>query len=176
MARVPLLDAEDLPEEYRYLFTENDVGEADIFRAMANAPEAMQSYMRYSTTLWDALEFRERELVVLSVARTLEAEYEWHQHVRLGREAGITDEEIDAISRGEFVAFDDREQVLLSYARSVAADDIRDGDHAALSAHVGDGTAVGVAMLAAHYVATARVLDATGVEPEEEFVGWEPGT
>ena len=31
---------------------------------------------------------------------------------------------------------------------------------------------MGVAMLASHYVATARTLDAMGVTPEDEFVGW----
>ncbi|WP_254764348.1 carboxymuconolactone decarboxylase family protein [Natrinema marinum] len=172
MARVPLLEAEDLPEEYRYLFTENDVGDAHIFQAMANAPELMRWYMRYSTRLWDVLPAREREVVILAAARALEHEYEWHQHVRLGCEAGVTDAEIDAISRGDLAALEDRDAALVAYARSVALGDPRDGDHDRLGEHYETDTVVGVAMLASHYVSTARTLDALDVATEEPFVGW----
>ncbi|OLZ40780.1 carboxymuconolactone decarboxylase [Natrinema saccharevitans] len=174
MARVPLLEAADLPEEYRYLFTENDVGDAHIFQAMANAPELLQWYMRYSTRLWDVLPAREREVVILAAARALEHEYEWHQHVRLGREAGVTDAEITAISEGDLAALADRDAALVAYARSVALGDPRDGDHDRLGEYYDVETVVGVAMLAAHYVATARVLDAFDVATEEAFVGWQP--
>lgn len=154
MARVPLLDAEDLSEEYRYLFTENDVGEAHIFQAMANAPKQMQWYMRYSTRLWEVLPEREREVVILAAARALEHEYEWHQHVRLGREAGVADEEIRAISEGDL-------------------GEVTDEIHDRMAEQFDISIVAGVAMLASHYVATARTLDAFGVEPEEEFVGWD---
>lgn len=174
MARVPLLEAADLPEEYRYLLTENDVGDAHIFRAMANAPELMQWYMRYSTRLWDVLPERERELVILATARALEHAYEWHQHVRLGRAAGVTDAEITAVTDGDPAALDDRDGALVAYARGVALGDPRDADHDRLRAHYDVGTVVGVAMLVSHYVATARTLDAVDVEPETEFVGWTP--
>ena len=174
MARVPRLTADDLPEEYRYLFTENDVGDAHIFQAMANAPALMQWYMRYSTRLWGVLPERERELVILSAARAMAHEYEWHQHVRLGREAGVTDEEIRAISEGDSDALGDRDHALVTYARGVALGDLREADHDRLLAHYDVETVVGVAMLASHYVATARTLDALDVEPEESFVGWKP--
>jgi alkylhydroperoxidase family enzyme len=174
MARVPLLEADDLPEEYRYLFTENDVGEAHVFRAMANAPELLQWYMRYSTRLWDVLPARERELVVLATARALEHEYEWHQHVRLGREAGVTDREITAVSEGDLEALAERDAALVAYARGVALGDPRDADHDRLRDHYDDATVVGVAMLASHYVATGRTLDALDVDTETEFVGWTP--
>jgi 4-carboxymuconolactone decarboxylase len=172
MARVPLLDPEDVPEDYRYLLTDNDVGDRAIFRAMANAPKQMQWYMRYSTRLWEVLPEREREVVILAAARALEHEYEWHQHVRLGREAGLADAEINAISTGDLDELDDRDVALAAYARALALGDLRDGDQAHLLEHYEMGTVAGVAMLASHYVATGRTLDAFGIEPEESFVGW----
>ncbi len=172
MARVPLLEPEDVPEDYRYLLTDNDVGDRAIFRAMANAPEQLLWYMRYSTRLWEVLPDREREVVILAAARALEHEYEWHQHVRLGREAGLSDDEINAISTNDLAALDDRDVALVAYARALALGDIRDGDQAHLREHYDVGTVAGVAMLASHYVATGRTLDAFGIEPEEEFVGW----
>ena len=172
MARVPLLDAEDLPEEYRYLFTENDVGERDIFRAMANAPEQMQSYMRFSGKLWAVLPEREREVLILATGRALDHEYEWHQHVRLGREAGLSDATINAISTGDLDDLPDNEAALAAYGRALALGDLRDADHERLREHYDDGAVAGIAMLASFYLMTGRTLDALGVEPEEEFVGW----
>lgn len=174
MARVPLLEADDLPEEYRYLFAENDVGDAHIFQAMANAPEVLQWYMRYSTRLWDVLPEREREVVILATARALEHPYEWHQHVRLGREAGVTDAEITAITEGRLEALDDRDAALVAYARGVALGDPRDGEYDRLGDHYDVETVVGVTVLVSHYVATARALDAFDVATEEAFVGWTP--
>ena len=173
MARVPLLDAEDVPEEYRYLFTENDVGDADIFRGMANNPKLLQWYLRYASRLWETLPEREREILILAAARALDHEYEWHQHVTLGREVGLSDDEIVAISRNDLDGFDDHEAALAAYGRSLALFDIRDTDHERLREHYDDETVVGVAMLGSHYLATAATLDAMGVEPEGEFVGWE---
>jgi alkylhydroperoxidase family enzyme len=172
MARVPLLDAEDLPEEYRYLFTENDVGDADIFRAMANAPEQMQAYMRYGTKLWGILPEREREVAILAAARALEHEYEWHQHVRLGREAGVTDAEINAISAGDLEALDADDAAIAAYVRGVVHGDTPQADHDRVVEAFDVETATGLALLASHYIATAAVLDAFGVTPEEDFVGW----
>lgn len=173
MARVPLLEADELPEEYRYLFTEGDAGSADILQAMANAPKQLQWYMRYSTRLWEVLPDREREVAILAAARALGQAYEWHQHVRLGREVGLTDAEIRAISAGELTKLEDRDAALAAYARGVALGDPRQADHDELLDHYGTETVVGVAMLASHYVATARTIDALGVEPDE-FVGWLP--
>ncbi len=174
MARVPLLGVEDLPEEYRYLFTESDVGEAQIFEAMGNAPKQMQWYMRYSTRLWEVLPEREREVAILAVARALHHEYEWQQHVRLGREAGVTDAAIRAISEGDHSALSDADAALATYARAVALGDLRDAEHDRLCEHYDVGTVAGVAMLASHYVATARMLDALGVAVDDDFVGWMP--
>ena len=172
MARVPLLEAADLPEEYRYLFTENDVGDVHIFQAMANAPELFQWYMRYSSWLWDVLP-GECELCILATARALEREYEWHQHVRLGREAGVTDDEITAVSEGDLESLADRDAALVAFARGVALGDPRDADHDRLGEYY-DVDVVGVATLVGHYVATARVLDALDIATEEAFVGWTP--
>lgn len=174
MARVPLLSKEDLPESYRYLFTDSAVGEATIFRAMAHAPEQMQSYMRYSTTLWRTLPDRERELAILAVARAIEARYEWHQHVRLGREAGVTTAEIRAIGADALAELNPPDRTLVTYAQAVALDRVTDADHDAIRSVYDEETVVGLALLASHYVATARTLAALGIEPEEPFVGWEP--
>ncbi len=174
MARVQLINQDDLPEDYQYLMSEDALGEPNIFRAMGNNPKVMQSYMRYGTTLWNesGLTFRERELAILAAARALNSVYEWHQHVSLGRDAGITDDEIKRISDGDFDSFDANEQALLRYATAFATSDITDANHDDLADHYDTKTVVGTTMLCSHYIATATALDALDVPIEEEFIGW----
>jgi 4-carboxymuconolactone decarboxylase len=43
---------------------------------------------------------RERELVILRVGWLCEAEYEWAQHVRIGKQSGLTDDEVHRIKVG----------------------------------------------------------------------------
>lgn len=175
MARVQLINQEDLPEDYQYLMSEDALGEPNIFRAMGNNPKVMQSYMRYGTTLWNesGLTFRERELAILAAARALNSEYEWHQHVSLGRDADITDDEIKRISNGDFDSFEPNEHALLEYASAFATDTVTDAIHDELADHYDTKTVVGTTMLCSHYIATAAALDAFDVPIEEEFIGWD---
>lgn len=175
MARVQLINQEDLPEDYQYLMSEDALGEPNIFRAMGNNPKVMQSYMRYGTTLWNesGLSFRERELAILAAANALSSEYEWHQHVHLGRDADITDDEIKRINRDELDAFDDNERALIRYARAFASNNITDHIHDELADHYDTKTVVGTTMLSSHYIATAAALEALDVPLEEEFIGWD---
>lgn len=175
MARVPLLSKDDLPAEYQYLMETDALGERNIFRAMGNNPVVMQSYMRYGTVLWEesGLSFRERELVILAVARTLRSRYEWHQHTEIAQDAGISRDELRAISREDYTEFGDSEQALLRYAAAFATGDMTDTVHAALAEEYDAKAVAGAAMLASHYVATARVLDAFDVPVESSFAGWD---
>ena len=43
---------------------------------------------------------RDRELMILRTAWRCGAEYEWGQHCRIARQAGVTDEELTRIARG----------------------------------------------------------------------------
>ena len=46
------------------------------------------------------LEPRERELLILRIGWLCRAEYEWSAHSRIGRLAGLSEEEIERIARG----------------------------------------------------------------------------
>jgi alkylhydroperoxidase family enzyme len=174
--RVPLPGQDDLPDDYQYLLDEDALGERNVLCAIGNNPPLLQAYMRYGTALWEdtGLPARDVEFVVLAVARALRSEYEWQQHVELGREAGLSTEAIRALGTDDHEAFDGRRRVLLDYVGAFLDGDVSDADHTALVAEFGESTAVGVAMLVAHYLTTARLLDAWNVPVEGEFVGWRP--
>src|SRR5512139_1176827 len=60
------------------------------------------------------LSVREQELVILRMAVLYRSEYVWKHHVKVGREFGINDTELDAIRQGSGTAFTaERERALL---------------------------------------------------------------
>jgi 4-carboxymuconolactone decarboxylase len=69
---------------------------------LAHHPKLAFAYMKFGGRLLGApkLSPRLRELIVLYIAWRNQADYEWVQHVALGRQAGITDEEIEAAKLG----------------------------------------------------------------------------
>jgi alkylhydroperoxidase family enzyme len=64
--------------------------------ALARAFNTFNGHILFMTSL----SVRQRELVVLRVAHRRDAEYEWTQHVLMGRESGLSDEEIDRVTSG----------------------------------------------------------------------------
>ena len=51
------------------------------------------------------LSVREQELVILRMAVLYRSEYVWKHHVKVGREFGVNDTELDGIRHGSYAAF-----------------------------------------------------------------------
>src|SRR5258706_12303841 len=95
MARLPYLDAEHLPLEQRELLKRpisptrllvNSPGLAKAFGGIGN-------YIRHKSTLDPRL----RELAILQVGWMEKSEYEFTHHVKIGKEFGVTDEDIQGL-------------------------------------------------------------------------------
>ncbi|MES3516222.1 MAG: carboxymuconolactone decarboxylase family protein, partial [Natronomonas sp.] len=100
MARIPYVEAEDVPEEYEDLLESSLQGKPlHVYQSIGNNPEVLAGLRGYFSSLWSdsGLSERRRELVVLAVARATDNRYEWHQHVNIARGIGIEDETIAAI-------------------------------------------------------------------------------
>src|SRR6056297_2061865 len=109
MTRLERLELSDIPEAYHYLFTDEYLGDRHIFRVWAHNPEVLEATLEYLNTLYDQLTPRRKELVILTVARAREARYEWHQHVDIARDKGVTIGEMQAIGGDDLSPFDDAE-------------------------------------------------------------------
>src|SRR5690606_36934512 len=70
------------------------------FSAVLNNPELtyciahLGSFIRFESVLPD----RARELAILATAREVDARFEWAGHYRIAKEAGITEEQLEAIA------------------------------------------------------------------------------
>src|SRR5436190_11084189 len=119
--RIPYVDPEKAPEPIREAF--EVVPPLNIFKTLAHAESAFRPFLRFGGAVLTRLQLDPvlRELAILQVARQTEAEYEWVQHVAIGRSAGITDEQITALEDGELEgkAFDDAQRAVLVFTREV---------------------------------------------------------
>jgi len=175
VTRLSLLEKEEIPEEYHYLFTDEYLGDRHIFRVWAHNPELMEATLTYLDTLYDQLTPRTKELVILTVARARGARYEWHQHVDIARDLGVDTSEMRAIGGDDFSVFDDDEFVLVQYAAAVATGSVTDQIHDALTTAYSPAEVVAVGLLVDFYVGLCNYVAAVELPFEGgEFVGWTP--
>jgi 4-carboxymuconolactone decarboxylase len=107
---------------------------------------------------------RARELVILVSAAAERSEFEWWAHVRIGKQAGLTDAEIDAVRNGASLTLEDAvEQAALDAARAVTTGghDLDDDEYERVHAALGDQMLIETLTLVGYYASHAlqmRVL------------------
>ena len=86
-----------------------------VFTTLARTRRVFWGWLAFSGTLmpFDQLSRRESEMVILSVAHQTESDYEQAHHRRLGRRAGLSSDEVEALLGGPGVTFTAREQAIL---------------------------------------------------------------
>lgn len=78
---------------------ESSESDLNIVKTIENHPELAAAWMPFAGYILrgNSLPARDRELLILRTGYLSGAEYEWGHHVRLARQVGITDEEIQLI-------------------------------------------------------------------------------
>lgn len=76
---------------------------SNVLGMLANHPALARAFLTFNAHLLSAstVPVRDRELAILRVAWRRRCRYEWAQHVRIARKAGVTDKEIAGIRAGE---------------------------------------------------------------------------
>jgi AhpD family alkylhydroperoxidase len=111
---------------------------------------------------------RETELVILRVAHNAGSEYEWAHHERMGRRAGLSDEEIARVREGaDAPGWSERNALLLRAADDLHANrKIDDELWGQLSATLDEVRLIELCMLVGHYEMLAMTLNSLQVEPD----------
>ncbi len=179
MARVPYADATDVPDEYEDLLESSLQGKPlHVYQSIGNNPEVLAGLRSFLGALWtdSGLSDREREIVILAVARETRNRYEWHQHVNIARGVGIGDDIIAAIGTGDFGLLSDDKTVLIEYAHAVVRGEVDAIAHDEIAARYDDEAIVGIAAAAQGYDALGGLIEAFDLElePGTAFHGWDP--
>ncbi len=102
--RIPPIDeSATLDAEAQDVLKTTSLGPAvNIFRTFARHPKLLKRWLVFGNHVLfkSTLPPRERELLILRTGWRCKAEYEWGQHVIIGRATGLTDEEIERITLG----------------------------------------------------------------------------
>jgi len=96
---------------------------------------------------------REREIAILAFAARRKSEFEWYAHALLGRQAGLTDAEIDALRIGAASAtFDAAETLVRTIVEELVDErDIGDERFREAAATLGTPVLVELVLLVGHY-------------------------
>ncbi len=95
MARVPYLNRSDLPAEHQDLLARN----INLFRAMVHSPNGARAFHGLGGFIrhHSRLDPRLRELAILQVGYLTRSVYEYTHHIKIGRDFGVSDDDIRAI-------------------------------------------------------------------------------
>ena len=172
MARLKYLSAEDLAPADQHLLARP----ASLFRAMVHSPDA---YRRFATMggwirTGSTLDSRLREMAILQVGYITRCEYAYSHHLKIGREFGVSDDDIRAIvadSVGERTQLSELDRAVLRLAREMTTE-LHGSDEAfaVVSAHLDDRHVVDLLLAISYYNMVVRMIRTLEIEVEDEYL------
>jgi 4-carboxymuconolactone decarboxylase len=168
MSRIPLTSIEEQPEPTRQWMARR--GNLNVFRLLANAPQVFAGWTQMVDELFESATFspRMREVVILRVAHLQGSRYELSQHVGIARNAGLSDQQIDAIlDNADLDAADlsQTERAALAVVTELCTTHrLRDDSFATAHAVFGDEALTELLMIISCYYGLALVLNAADLE------------
>ena len=174
MQRVPLAEFEPAMQERLEKLWGTP---PNLYKALANHPDLLGAWSEFSRVLrHQSRTPRElRELVILRGAQLMRSEYEWAQHLRMARKAGVREAQITALADwSSSKEFDVREKAALALAEGVTQGSVSDAVYAEAKRHFDDQDYVELSLTAAFYAMVGRMLDAMGVQLEPDFRDYSP--
>jgi alkylhydroperoxidase family enzyme len=143
---------------------------------LAHAETAFRPFLRFGGAILGALELdpRLRELAILQVAKQAGAEYEWVQHVAIGRAVGLTEDQIAAVERedpGDPSLSDADRAVLRFVAEVIDSPRVSDETFADVSRSLGPREIVELLLTIGEYLMLARVMTTLELEIDDAAGG-----
>ena len=147
----------------------------NIFGTLAHHPYLLRRYVAMGDVFLGRglVPAREREIVILRTAWRTRSVYEFGQHTRLGRQAGLSEEEIARVTEEDRDGWAAGDADLLSMVDELhAGDRVTDERWSRLAGRWSPAQLLELVALVGFYRMTAGILNSTGVEPEPGVPGW----
>lgn len=171
MARVPYLDKSDLAPENHDLLKRM----ITLHRALVHSPNAARAFgglgqfIRHKSRLDPRL----RELAILQVGWLARAPYEWSHHLKIGREFGVSTEDIRALideSEGKPSKLEPLAKLVLKGAREMTEEGaMSKATFDALSRDLDKERMVDLIVTIGFYNAVVRVLASLEIDVEPDY-------
>ncbi|MEU4222809.1 carboxymuconolactone decarboxylase family protein [Nonomuraea sp. NPDC026600] len=144
-----------------------------IWATLAHHEDALRRFLVFGNHVLgkNTLPLRSRELMILRIATRAQAVYEWDQHVRIARRAGLDDDEIRAAATGAWDGLDELDQVLLAATDSlIDRQGVGDELWARLRSLLSIQQIIDVLYTVGQYLTIATVINTLGVKPEGDLL------
>ena len=149
----------------------------NLYHCLANHPALVAAWSDFSKALRHGTRTPRalRELVILRGAQLMRSEYEWAQHLKMARKAGVREAQIAALPTWKTTGeFDAKEKAALLLAEAVTQGKVSDEVYAEAMRHFDHHDYVELALVAAFYAMVGRMLDAMGVQLEPDIIHHSP--
>jgi alkylhydroperoxidase family enzyme len=160
-----------LPADVAESVADAGAQQVNLYRALGHAPELLRAWIGFAWLLrgHDMTSRRLRELMILRTAQLHHSQYEWHQHRRMAREAGVTERCVAELEMWRTTdAFSEPERAALALTEAIIEGRVTEEIVEELDRHFDHAQRVELTVTAAFYAMVPRVLDALGVPVERE--------
>ena len=171
MARLPYLELEQLAPENRDLLKRP----INLYKLLSNSPgmarafHGLGGYIRHKSVL-DA---RLREMAIIQVGWMTQSEYEFTHHVKIGREFGVSDDDVRGViaeTEGRPSGLDALTRAVLRGAREMVSDlAMSDATFAEIHATLSAEHMTDLVLTIAFYCAVVRVLATMKMDNEPQY-------
>lgn len=144
----------------------------DVFPVINLQPRLFLQWLWFASRMmpYGQLPAPLRELLILRTGWNCRCRYEWGQHVAIGLDAGLTDQDIVAIAKGPEAWQLAPQQTLLLACDELCRDNrISDPVWAELSTHFAPPLLVEITLLVGHYRMLAGLLNTAGLRLESSM-------
>jgi 4-carboxymuconolactone decarboxylase len=145
----------------------------NIFATLARHPALLRHWLVFGNHVLakSTLPPRERELAILRMGWLCRAEYEWGHHVAIGKQVGLSSEEIQRVTQGASASgWTEFESALIGAVDQLHADSfIGDATWRALAQRYSEQQLLDLVFTAGQYKLVCMALNSVGVQLEEGY-------
>jgi alkylhydroperoxidase family enzyme len=171
MARLPYLDRSDLQPEFQDLLDRN----INLYRLLAHSPFAAKAWQPFAHFVRheSRLDPRLRELAILQVGYLERSAYEYSHHLKIGRDYGVSDDDIRAIAEetaGRPSTLDPLSKAVLRAAREMTHGlSTSERTFQELQAGLDNECLMDLVLTSAFYNSVVRILATMQIDVEDEY-------
>ena len=171
MARLPYLEADQVAPEYRDMLKRN----TNLHKLLVNSPDMARAFNGVGNFIRfkSKLDPRLRELAILQVGWIERSEYEFTHHVRIGREFGVTDDDIEGLiaeTEGKPSKLEPLAKAILRGAREMVRNlAMSDTTFGQIRKELSDEHMTDLVLTIAFYCAVVRVLATMQIDNEPYY-------
>jgi alkylhydroperoxidase family enzyme len=171
MARLPYLEPDQVAPEYRDMLKRN----TNLHKLLVNSPDMARAFNGVGNFIRfkSKLDPRLRELAILQVGWLEKSEYEFTHHVKIGREFGVTDDDIAALmieTEGIQSKLEPLARAILKGAREMTHQlEMSMETFAEIKRHLSNEEMVDLVLTIAFYCAVVRVLATMKIDNEPHY-------